>query len=311
VETADGKIDDALRTFETCFSFSRHVGHGQSLINNLVGIACAAEAEYALGELVQRPDAPNLYWVLTDLPRPLVDVRLGNEFEQRVWEMDFPELAAPETNRSESEWKAILARICDYVNRASRTEAPAKHLNLDPATIVTKSLPAARKYLTEHGWSQAQVQSMSPEQMAVLAISAEFHEYRDDCFKAINLPFPEAMQFFNQSVAKLNAAAPTEAVQIARLFLPPVRHSRLAAASLQRTFDMLRTIEALRLHAAANEGRLPDRLEDVREASIPRDALTGKQFEYRRDGDSATLISRVPEDLRPHDSIRYKITIRK
>jgi hypothetical protein len=277
-----------------------------------VGIACAAEAEHALGELIQRPDAPNLYWVLTDLPRPLVDVRIGNEFEQRVWEFDFPELVAAETTRSESEWKVVLARICDYVNRASRVESDAaKHLNLDPSTIVANSLPAAKKYLSEHGWSQGQVQSMSPEQTAVLAISAEFHEYRDDCFKAINLPLPEAMQFFNQSVAKLNAATPTEAVQIARLFLPPVKHSRLAAASLERMFDMLRTIEALRLYGSANEGRLPDRLEDVHEASIPKDALTGKPFEYRRDGDSATLISRMPEDLRLTGSIRYKVTIRK
>ena len=46
-------------------------------------------------ELISQPGAPNLYWALTALPRPLVSMREALETEQRMGENMVPELARP------------------------------------------------------------------------------------------------------------------------------------------------------------------------------------------------------------------------
>jgi hypothetical protein len=65
LEITEHRWDDAARTLETGFAFSRHVGHGPFLINRLVGIACASMMLDRVEEWVAQPDAPNLYWALT------------------------------------------------------------------------------------------------------------------------------------------------------------------------------------------------------------------------------------------------------
>ena len=90
VEIAEHKYDDAIRTIETGLAFSRHLAEGPFLINQLVGIASAHMMLDRVEELVVQPDAPNLYWALTALPRPLIDVRRAMETEQKMGEWMHP-----------------------------------------------------------------------------------------------------------------------------------------------------------------------------------------------------------------------------
>ena len=73
---------------------------------------------------------------------------------------------------------------------------------------------------------------------------------------------------------------------------------------------MLRAIEALRMHAAAHGGQLPDSLDQVTVVPVPLDPGTGKPFEYHRDGATATLVSRLPGEPRT-PGLRYRVTVRK
>jgi hypothetical protein len=85
-----------------------------------------------------------------------------------------------------------------------------------------------------------------------------------------------------------------------------------AQARRERELFALRVVEALRIYAAAHEGRLPDKLDDVKEVPLPNDPGTGKPFEYSREGETATLISMVPNDPQKYENgIRYRVTIRK
>ena len=65
------------------------------------------------------------------------------------------------------------------------------------------------------------------------------------------------------------------------------------------------------MYAAAHEGQLPDKLTDVTEVPLPNDPGIDRPFEYHRAGDTATLISQVPDDPLPHNDLRYRVTIRK
>ena len=54
-----------------------------------------------------------------------------------------------------------------------------------------------------------------------------------------------------------------------------------AAARLDLDLVALRCLEAIRLHAASDSGRLPERLEDITEVPVPHNPLTGQPFRYR------------------------------
>jgi hypothetical protein len=319
LEIAEGHYADAVHTLQTGFSFSQQVGHGPFLIQSLVGIACANQfADVAL-EFVERPGAPNLYWALAVIPRPLVGLRHGNEFEQGILELQFPDLADLERSRSAEEWDAALVRVRKEAERILRLDleggTPPKPLkagttSADPAAK-SPDLTAARKYLTEVvGMTAANVEAMPPAQVLLLYISHFYHEARDDVFKGSYLPFPEGLDVNREAVKRLKALPDTEANRVAQWFLPAVLKVQLTKVRLERKLAALRVIEALRMHAAA-KGQLPDKLDEVTAAPVPDDPGTGRPFEYRRDGTTATLTSRIPGESIETTGLRYKITLRK
>ena len=74
LEIADRKFDEAIHTLQTGYALARHVGQGGTLIHGLVGIAIGQLMSARVQELVQQPGVPNLYWALTALPQPLIDL---------------------------------------------------------------------------------------------------------------------------------------------------------------------------------------------------------------------------------------------
>ncbi len=316
VEIAEGLNADAVRTVQTGTSFSQQVSDGPFLISGLVGIACASQFADCLLDLIERPDAPNLYWALAVVPRPLIDLRRGNEFEQELLEMQFPEMADLGRSRSPAEWDAILQRLRQQVERVTqgdKSTKPAKP-GTAPTGPAAKSpdLPAARKYLREVvGLPAARIAAMPPAQVLLLYVSHYYHELRDDVFAAGYLPFPQARGVSAEAHKRLQSAPDTEAARLARTFLPAVRKVQLAQVRIERKLALLRAIEALRMHAAAHEGQLPARLEEVKVAPVPNDPGTGQPFAYRRDGRTATLTSRISGEPLETTGLRYRVTLRK
>src|SRR5262249_10284552 len=109
-EVALGRFDDALRTAKTLFAMARHLGEHPTFIGDLVGIAIANVAIGPLEEMLEQPGCPNLYWALTNLPRPLARLDVGAEGE-RTWLLaDFRDLddSAP---MSPDQVKKFIAHI--------------------------------------------------------------------------------------------------------------------------------------------------------------------------------------------------------
>ncbi len=74
---------------------------------------------------------------------------------------------------------------------------------------------------------------------------------------------------------------------------------------VDREIAVLRTLEALRLHAAATNGQLPQRLTEITEVPVPDDPVTCKPFTFRRDGDKAFLEGPTFRDV----PLSYEITM--
>ena len=87
-----GRFDDAIRTAQTMFAMSRHLGEHPTIIGDLVGIAIAATAIGPLEEMLGQPGCPNLYWALTNLPVPLIPLRTGVEGERTIVLAEFRDL---------------------------------------------------------------------------------------------------------------------------------------------------------------------------------------------------------------------------
>lgn len=316
VEIAEGHYADAVRTLETGFSFSQQVGQGDFLIQSLVGIACAYQIADEVLEFVERPAAPNLYWALAVLPRSLIDLRRAYEFEQILLELQFPDMADLDRPRSAEEWDAALVRVRKEYERLYKFGRNAKPLkpgttSSDPAAK-SPDLLVARKYLTEGiGMTAANVEAMPPAQVLLLHMWHLYHETRDDIFKGSYLPFPQSLKVNREAEQRLKSLPDLEAARLPREFLPAPPKIQLAKVRLDRKLAALRAIEALRMHAAAQGGQLPDKLNEVTIVPVPNDPATGRPFEYQREGQTATLISRIPGEKLETTGLRYRISIRK
>ncbi len=320
VEIAERRYADALHTLESGFSFSQQIGEAPFLISDLVGIAVASQMVDCLLELMERPDAPNVYWALAVVPRPLIDLRKAYEFEREILELEFPDLADLDRTHSAQEWDAAFSRVLTSVRtefrrltEGSKNVKPPKPGNApkDPASK-SPDLPAARKYLSEVvGMSAARVDAMPPAEVLLRYIRHLYHELRDELFKCTYVSFPQSRRLAQEAAARLKSAPDTEAGQLATMLLPAIFKVQLAQMRLERKLAALRAIEALRMHAAAHGGQLPEKLDEVTVVPVPNDPGTDRPFEYQRDGQTATITSRIPGETSESTGLRYRVTIRK
>src|SRR5262249_27366707 len=116
-EVAGQRFDDAIRTAKTMFALSRHLGEHPSEVDNLVGLWTAHLGLNTVAEMVQQPGCPNLYWALTDLTCPLVDLRKGVQGERTLVTAALRALRddAPMT---ETEMDKFVSRFCGVASFA-------------------------------------------------------------------------------------------------------------------------------------------------------------------------------------------------
>ena len=72
----------------------------------------------------------------------------------------------------------------------------------------------------------------------------------------------------------------------------------------------LQTIEALRMHAAANAGKLPGSLSEITLVPIPINPITGQSIIYHLEGETAVLEFPSPNSIATYGEI-IRLTLRK
>ena len=224
VAIAEGDFARAAHHLETGFAVSRHVGEGPFLVNSLVAIALASQFAGTVADLVERPGAPNLYWALTALPRPLIDLRRAQDLEFRFVESAFPELDDLDRERTPS----IGTASCGASGRSSGGLSmegnppklpdwyPKDSAPEDPAAK-SPDLPAARDFVARtNGLSADKVEAMSPAQVLLLYIVGTCREDWDDWYRAAYLPYPQARPLFEAATQAAPRAPHTEGHVVSR-----------------------------------------------------------------------------------------------
>jgi hypothetical protein len=296
-ELATGHTDKAVGTLRVGFALARHVADQPSLICALVGVAVARLMENRLEELIQQSDAPNLYWSLTDLPRPFIDMRRPMQGERVVVYGTFPGMAEaaadlnakPFTPEQVEKAISMLRFLKDPNNDVQRLTNDAAM-----ALQVAAHHEAAKKILINQGRPKELVDAMPHFQVALLVALQQYDEWFDESLKWRNLPFWESQAEMTKAAKRIDAMRDdrnSPALGIARLLLPAVQKILSASVRIDRRIAALRCVEAVRLYAAAHDGKLPSSLGAIKDAPTPLDPVTGKAFDYHVVGDRAFLTS--------------------
>jgi len=317
VETAEHAYDPAVDTIETGIAFGRHVSEGPFAINNLVGMSICSVMLDRVEELISQPGAPNLYWALTALPRPLVSMREGLETEQRVGENLVPELAETDEPHSRAEWGVLLEKLYNRLRHlAERITSDAQvnarlrsQLDLDLASFKKENLAPSQEYLkTIHHMDAQRVKAMSEDEVVARALVGQYQDMRDDLFKLGYLPWRDARSRIKETEQRLKSVKAGPLTVLAEL--EPTISCLEAEMRLDRRVAALRVVEAIRLYAASHDGKLPEELNQMTVVPVPEDPATGKPFEYRRDGAAAVLA--LPDaGMTERPTPSYRISIRK
>ncbi len=293
-QIALGKFDEAVETLKCGYAFGRHVGNNPTLVAGLVGNAIIGIMSETLEEFIQQPGAPNLYWALTYLPQPIIDLRQNLDGETIGFDVTFPELFdVDEPIKDPDYWHRrclktakTLDKVADLFGEDSVQKMSAMKFDRD-----SRSYQAAKRALTERGMTAEEVEAMPAGRAILMATAKMYEDAKDEQLKCYFLPYWEAEPLLDRAEKNLKRMAQQreEPLPITSRLLPANRVARTAFARLEQRIAFLRVVEALRLHGAANGGHLPKRLDDVTVVPIPVDPVTGKKFSYELRGDTGLL----------------------
>ena len=240
--------------------------------------------------LIQQPGAPNLYWALASLPRPMVDCRLAFEAELSQAYLAYPELRRLEQEALPAEqWQQLLQQMVDRWPQLTQMSPKADSLTeaerRKRLQTFLDGYAEAKKYLIAKGRSVAEVEAMPIPQVVLLYIMQTYDELRDDCCKWLWLPYPEALKRLEQAERQ-----PSGSLMVDREVFPLVAYAKgllitkRASARIDRNIAALEILEAIRIYAASHDVQLPEKLSDITEVYIPSDPLRGETFPYHREG---------------------------
>ena len=153
--------------------------------------------ETRLEELIQQPDAPNLYWSLTDLPRPFIDLREPMQGERIMAYGNFPGMAEMVADLNAKPMTAEQVTKLLDVHTLSLELDPSLG-NVVAGVVVARRMlgrhEAAKKLLIAQGRPKELVDAMPHLQVAMLDAFLQYDQLFDDAVKWQSLPFWEACQ---------------------------------------------------------------------------------------------------------------------
>ncbi len=302
----DGDIDTTLQTIRIGITMGRQVGQGPFVVQNYVGVSLVHRMVLEIERLIQTADTPNLYWALTALPHPLVDMRRALQMERDAMYTELPELRRLD--------REVLSddEVIDVWNRALALseladDRPHKWATrLDMVTHAMKAYPQAKQFLQEQGQTTEEVDALPALYVVLRYQHHHYRQLRDSIYKWYHLPYWQAKEGLKPAYHYRERQS--DVVIKALLDTIPGDLIYFFNARLEREIAMLRCVEAIRLYAAENGGRLPPSLNDIHQVPIPLNPMTGRMFHYQVANNKATLESPASEG-RLSDGFRYEITI--
>jgi hypothetical protein len=300
-ELARGEFDNAVHTLQTMFTLARTFNEHPTLIGQLVGLALASITLQCVEEFIQQPGVPNLFWALTDLPTPFIDLRKGREMERMFLPKEYDVLrkAAPVT---EAELQLLIKNLDTITDFDEGKKEQRPSASFAEQLKNKDAVSAATARLKGFGHKPGDLAKLSPLQLLMMDDFAQYQAALDDYFKWTNVPAWQVPA----DLGKKPRSGPFSEL------LPAFQKVLQAKFRVQQVIALLMVAEGVRAHAAANGGKLPTTL-DVVKLPLPADPVTGKPFLYELKGGKAVLRGTPPAGREDQPSFNrvYEITVRK
>ena len=299
-EVARGEFDAAVRTAKVMFALARAFEDHPTLIGQLVGIAITSMTLDALEEFVRQPAAPNLFWPLADMPTPFISLRKGMQGERTWLGKQYDVLA-----KADVVPEAELKRLADTLTPILQFEGSKRHatwLNWTAQAADAATVKDARARLVAFGHAADAVGKLPPVQVVMADDFTRYLALQDDLMKWMNQPYWKLpAEFDSGRAAGIFGELPASMLKV-----------KQSQARVQQRFALLGVIEAVRLYAGANDGKVPASLDAVK-LPLPSDPFTGKPFAYEVKDGVGVLRATPPPDMLKNAAYNrvYEITIRK
>lgn len=323
--------DKALDLIRAGLAAPRHLAAQSGNINHLVAASMANETVATMQDWISRPDSMNLYWPLTQLPRPLLHSEKLMESELLMYENGIGSHSAEELKRVMSEEQALdffLSQMRLFVIDGVSFEKPNGPGAIEVTrAYVEKLFPVATEYLQKTGVAEAELKAMPKAQVCAI-----FHR---------NVALSQQRRFgrwitFDPWVAireigrEREAKTTTDGIELERLPKFDVANEQidvfsgqtaekfalmtaLTRARLETKLNVLMLIEMLRDYAV-DHPELPESTDALTRYPLNlTDHFTGKPVRYRRiDATTATIEAGPPEGMPGVDfqnQLRYEIRL--
>ncbi len=300
LQLSEKDFDAALRTLQTGFALARHTAVADTLIQSLVGLAVAGIMLGRVEEFIQQPNSPNLYWALTTLPSPLVDLRPPMSAELNTIYRSFPQLRKLDTvEETPAELVKFYAEMFREMRGVPDNATDDVEAKLAVTGIVLKTYPEAKRWLIAQGRDKDKVAALPSLLVVLLYQLDQYDAMRDEILAAVSLPPWQSNAALRKVDEKLRAQRSEGQVNpFIIVLLPAVSKVSEADLRMQRNVAVLRVAESLRWYAAVHDGAVPETLADVRELPAVTDPKTGKGFDALYQVNDATGILEVPPPQR-------------
>lgn len=299
---AEDQPQDAIQIFAQQLALGHHLDQEVFLVSNLVGIACASIGTLDAFYLSETATAPNLYWAIAALPQPLVSMRPAMAYEREFAFEQFKQFReVDETPRPASYWQHFLKTLVEATEGWSDlgialpvgVETPAGQ-----ALLIGAAYPGAKLFLVEElSMDPVAVEALPVTQVVFLAIRRLYEQVRDESFKVQFLPSPQREGFSAYQALQVASDKYGWVNALHGFFLPAIQVASSAKDRLQQQLALLQTVEALRDHMAAHDGRLPEQLSKLR-LPAPNDPVTLQPFEYAYEAGRAKLSGAVVSHIK-------------
>ncbi len=108
---AEHRYDDAITTMQQQYRLGHDVAKVPFLVCGLIGIAIDSMSNGTLIDLIANPDSPNMYWALTELPQPPINLQPAARFEMDFGPRMFPFIDHAETaEHAPQEWNRLFTQ---------------------------------------------------------------------------------------------------------------------------------------------------------------------------------------------------------
>jgi hypothetical protein len=318
---AEGRLEDALRTVRVGLAMARHCGESPYMAWAMLGMRITSQMVRTLEQVIQKPAAPNLYWALTALPRPFINLAPAIEGEQLYLKTYMSQLNGIEDRPFNMvELWAVLGALVNQTD-VGGPQPPWQDFQARLGMIVDacRHRKQNERALAADGWCARRLRRMSAVQLYVIDAIHQYKRLWDGSAKWFYLPYWQAVEGLKKAhqdlIAERWRSWPGKGrFPLAPLIIRDVFKVKFDQAKLERRLELLRTMEAIRLYAQAHAGKPPAMLRDSRDSPIPLDPMTNQPFGYRVTGHALLLTApyvNSPSLYHEGDVVAYELIIQR